>query len=103
MPVCYQFKNKDTNQIVELTKIDEEMCVDLEMACHEKHWCFLYTFISNLGTLSKLHNERGCVDREKLEAWLNERCPELEGKERELTFKYLTDKYEFSAWWQSKN
>ena len=103
MPVAYQFIDRKTNKPVSLSEIDEQMCKDLEIPCHPKHFCSLYTYCELLGSISRIQNKEGAVDKDKLLAYLAEKPEsELGQKERKLVVKYLSEDYKFCAWYESK-
>jgi hypothetical protein len=102
MPVCYKFVDKETGETVDLNKVDREMCEDSDAPYNDKHYCPWFQLITDIGCSSKVQNEKGVVDRDKLLALLNSKTgkEEIPQKDKDMVVKYLCDKYDFSAWYQ---
>ncbi len=97
MPQCYSFKDRETNQLVDLNKIDELICCDLGIAVDETHYSMPYQIITIVGPT--MCHDTGIVTEKSFQHVI----AELQSLDEGIIIvmrKYLLDKYEFSAWYQ---
>lgn len=100
MPVKFMFVDKSTHKPKTLNEIDEEMCKECNIPCDPKHFCNMFQICQMVGTSSKVQDESGNVDPEKLDQLLSTGNFGLSEHEHSLLKKYLVEKYHFTSWWQ---
>jgi hypothetical protein len=100
MPTCCHFKDRKSNEVVTLTKLDEILCEILKITPHERKMCWLYDSICMVGFAILSKSQGGTITKEDFDSYMETRSDDFDKENKELLERFLVTDYEFAAWYQ---
>ena len=94
MPVNYNFRSRETNELVTLNHVDQQLCDELALTYSDKTFCHAMQWITLAGIAAA---DSGTVTEESLNAYFA-KYEDWSDKEKAIARKYLVELYEFSTW-----
>jgi len=96
MPQCFELVRKATNETVDLTELDEEICKEFNVPVHKTRWCF--DWYNPIGFRIAAFREMSLGSAELRNAIAEIGIPELD-----KVLAYLEKNYTSNSWYESSS
>lgn len=101
MPVCYNFTDRKTNELVSLQEVDRLFCEYIGEPCSPERYNGLFEYMCMAGS-SVTMCKSGEVTEESFNEWVKVHGYIVNDEDKETFRKFLLTDFIFRAWWQPK-